>query len=1186
MTCEVATQTMEDEVTPDVFEVNVFALHTGESPFFGKPNDERPHLNVMINGQMRSPLVDTGAMVCVLAVPDKEELAAYDTELLPIKVFINTVQAHRTPALGVMNLTYEFNNRRARVPTVIIIAKKPQIIAGMNFCRAFDVHLAIAPNCYKPKNEASIFDASDMEDLGTTTVVNVPMNGSSSPSPLTSVKNLLEELVRHTAAILAKSDQVDACRSLLSVDVALESSDVNMAREDESQQPNVIGVVDTKELASQLNEPMSKVENECNGASPFLNLAEFVVCESETQFGETTHEIRTADGNDDTVRDVLPEKFESVTQPHELERMQRKMLDDVIEMFPYTPEKGPLNKNPFYVQHINLMAGAVPVQRRQYPLSPYVLKEVRVEIDKLLERDIIEPIESSPWRWPFLWVKKKNGGGRICLDARDLNKLTIPDAYPSLNVDQILRNLPKAKFITGLDMTQAFHQLEIAKEDREKTAFAVDNRFYCYKRAVMGFRNSPADLTKMLANIFHDMAPEVYHYVDDFIIMSPTFEGHVKTLKEVARRLKANNLTISREKSCFCFKRLSFLGYILTERGLEANPERIAPIMNYKRPERVKDVRRLVGLANWYRRFIHRAAEMLAPLSDLITKDSKQKIVWTEAAENAFEELKKCLTSAPILMPADYTLPFKVYTDASLIAGAGILAQEQDGRECVIAFHSVKFSKAQQNYSATERECLAVLSSIERFRPWVDGVHFTVVTDHASLKWLQELKEPHGKLARWAVRLQAFDMTFEHRPGKQMDAPDALSRAVNIVDIKPDQQTDDPWYNQLIEMASKGKTDHYKLENGFLYRRGRFHAETGDRIWSLCVPNEMVESVLKEKHDTSCHMGYWKTLRSIQNSYYWKGMHQDIYDYVTTCVTCRMIKPTNEATKVPTGAYTDPVGVGRTLYIDFIGKLPSSKRKRHMHAIVCLDGFSRFVFTQSFVRASAEKLVEFLEREIFFKFDVPELIISDNGVQFRSNIFKDLLRRYKIRHKRTPYYHAQSNAVEASNKIVKTSLRAQIMETDGEHSDWAEQLPFITMKMNTTPLTSTGQSAFFCLFGREKAQTGDEHRILFDANPERTPEKERIEVLRDQIATQSRTAFETNRRTYDLRARIRKFKVGDVVFVHNRILSSGADQYSRKLAPLRKQAIVKEKIGQDTYALTDMSGADYGHYHANDLMLR
>lgn len=189
-------------------------------------------------------------------------------------------------------------------------------------------------------------------------------------------------------------------------------------------------------------------------------------------------------------------------------------------------------------------------------------------------------------------------------------------------------------------------------------------------------------------------------------------------------------------------------------------------------------------------------------------------------------------------------------------------------------------------------------------------------------------------------------------------------------------------------------------------------------------------------------------------------------------------------------------------------------------------------------------------------------------------------------HKRTPYYHAQSNAVEASNKVVKTSLRAQILETDGNHSDWADQLPFITMKMNTTPLTSTRQSAFFCLYGREKAQTGDEHRILFDANLERVPDRDRMEVLRDQIASQSRTAFETNRRTYDLRARVRKFNVGDVVYVHNRVLSSGPDQYTRKLAPLRKQAIVKEKIGQDTYALTDMSGGDFGHYHANDLILR
>lgn len=230
--------------------------------------------------------------------------------------------------------------------------------------------------------------------------------------------------------------------------------------------------------------------------------------------------------------------------------------------------------------------------------------------------------------------------------------------------------------------------------------------------------------------------------------------------------------------------------------------------------------------------------------------------------------------------------------------------------------------------------------------------------------------------------------------------------------------------------------------------------------------------------------------------------------------------------------------------------------------------------------------MEFLEQEIFHRFDVPELIISDNGVQFRSNLFKDLLKKYKIRHRRTPYYHAQANAVEASNKVIKTSLRAQLIEIDGEHRDWADQLPYITMKMNTTPLTSTGQSSFFGLYGREKAQTGDEHKLLFDANPDRVPDDDRMAIIHDQMANQSRTAFEANRKVYNTRARVRVFKEGDVVLIHNRILSSGADQITKKLAPQRKQAVVKQRIGENTYELTSLGGDELGHYHANEIMLR
>lgn len=717
----------------DVAEINVGSLYIDKSPFFNKPPDPRPYMTVVVNKMQFSPLVDTGAVVCVLAITNESELEPYREKLLPVKVVVNTVHAQRTPALGIMNLKYTFGNRRAVVPTVVIMVKKRQFILGMNFFRAFDIRLTVSPDCYAPKTTFSVFDATNVETIDDGNVnelsqsteqannessslhlqnhdPNAAMNAenttksmqndtllpeddciypstdsavpaattgvsrssklsSGETSPLMSVQNLLEQLIRLTTAFLTNAggefsdlSQTRPDKGLMeTLSLGIGVMDVENYEEYEMAVvlAKVLTPLTTGQTKSMVMKPIKYMDpadlmhrtgwaTNCRfdadvnesaveltaifdllemalGPPNDVEIGESKLAQDQAEVTSAASIVNTAAGNEDTVNDVLPEKIESVTLPHELNLEQHQRLKQVQESFPYTPQSGPLNKTQSYIQRINLVPGAVPVRRQQYPLSPYVLEEVRVEIDKLLERDIIEPIDSSPWRWPFLWVRKKTGGGRICLDARGLNTLTIPDAYPSLNVDQILRSLPQAKYITGLDMTQAFHQIEIAKEDRGKTAFAVDNRFYCYKRAVMGFRNSPADLTKMLDNIFHDMTPSVYHYVDDFIILSSTFDEHIRTLEEVARRLKAHNLTISREKSSFCHKRLSFLGYILTEKGLEANPDRIQPILTYKRPETVKDVRRLVGLANWYRRFMPNAAEKLAPLSDLITKDSKQK---------------------------------------------------------------------------------------------------------------------------------------------------------------------------------------------------------------------------------------------------------------------------------------------------------------------------------------------------------------------------------------------------------------------------------------------------------------------------------------------------------------------------------------------------------------------------------
>lgn len=331
-------------------------------------------------------------------------------------------------------------------------------------------------------------------------------------------------------------------------------------------------------------------------------------------------------------------------------------------------------------------------------------------------------------------------------------------------------------------------------------------------------------------------------------------------------------------------------------------------------------------------------------------------------------------------------------------------------------------------------------------------------------------------------------------------------------------------------------------------------------------------------------MGYWKTLKAIQNTYYWQNMHQDIYAYVTKCEICRTCKQTQEQTRVSCGAYRDPGQPGRMLSIDMIGPLPSSTQRRHQYAIVCIDVFSKYTFARSYARATAENLCEFFENDVLNHFHTPEVLISDNGKQFISKMFTDLLKKYRIRHHRTPNYHAQANPVEATNKTIKSSLRAKLEACKSSHKEWADLLPQIVRDINTTPHTTTGKSPYYILFGREKVCTGDEYRILLDENPNQTADPDRAELIREEAAENARGRFEVNKKQYNTRARVRKFKVGDMVRCVNKVLSSAAEGFSQKLAPKRREAYVKAAVGKDTYELIDKSGKNLGMYHANDLI--
>lgn len=406
---------------------------------------------------------------------------------------------------------------------------------------------------------------------------------------------------------------------------------------------------------------------------------------------------------------------------------------------------------------------------------------------------------------------------RVCLDARKLNSVTKKDAYPQQQINRILGRLAATKYLTAIDFSDAFLQVPLCENSQNKTAFAISGKgFFRYKRMPFGLCNSGATLCRLVDQVIGcDLEPNVFVYLDDIIVATETFDQHISLLRIIAERITDAGLTVSSEKSKFCAQQLKYLGYILDHQGVRPNPEKVSAMSDYPTPKSVKDVRRLLGLAGWYRRFIPHFASITAPISDLLKKN-KSKFSWTLEANEAFNKLKSILVSEPILSCPDYSKKIIIQCDASDLGIGGILVQGEGSEEKIIAYMSEKLSSAERKYQTTERECLAVIRSIEKFRPYIEGTKFTVVTDHASLLWLTNLKDPSGRVGRWALRLQAYDYELIHRKGKFMVVADALSRAVCSIQVAEN----DEWYDRLKNniVQAPNRFPQFQINNDMIYK--------------------------------------------------------------------------------------------------------------------------------------------------------------------------------------------------------------------------------------------------------------------------------------------------------------------------------------------------------------------------------
>lgn len=879
---------------------------------------------------------------------------------------------------------------------------------------------------------------------------------------------------------------------------------------------------------------------------------------------------------------VLTEEVKkiSVSDDHVLDMNQANQLREVLKNLPFAQE-GALSRTHLVTHQINTL-NSDPIKQRHYIVSPYIQGEINKEIDRLISLDVITPCPNSAWCNPIIAVKKPNGKIRVCLDARKLNSVTVKDAYPQQKIDRILGRLASTKYLSSIDFSDAFLQVPLSNESQPKTAFAVSGRgFYMYKRMPFGLCNSGATLCRLVDRVIGcDLEPNVFVYLDDVIIATETFDEHLQVLKLLGERIKTAGLTISPDKSKFCATRLSYIGYIVDQNGIRPNPDKVEAMANYVTPTCVRDVRRLLGLAGWYRRFIADFAEKTKPITDLLKK-TKAKFVWTAEADNALQNIKTILTSEPILACPDYSKRFIIQCDASEYGIGGILVQGEGNDEKVIAYMSQKLSAAERKYQTTERECLAVIRSIEKFRPYVEGAMFTVVTDHASLLWLTNLKDPTGRVGRWALRLQGYNFELIHRKGKFMVVADALSRAVCSLKV----DLNDKWYENLRNRITENpqKFSQFQLENDCVYKYcSKGNLSNGfEPSWKIVVPIAQRNAILYRCHDSpfSAHQGYHKTCNRVKQDYYWPKMDNDIREYVRKCDKCKSSKHSNKIQRTFMGNQRETNRPWQTIQMDYIGPLPRSKRG-FCYICVVVDTFSKFVRVCPLRKATAKATMEFLERDVFLLFGVPEALISDNGPQFTSNDFSRFLKNYGVKHWLTSAYHPQANASEAVNKSIGTAIRTYIQDQPN-HRNWDEHLNHIACALNTAIHSSSKCSPYFANFGQHMITDQSSH--ILQKNSTLTRDQNHFSKVRDAITKNLKRSYEISKHKYNLRARPISYSVGDVVWKAVVSQSDALAGTISKFMPKYIKCTVRKKIGTNTYELIDENGTVYKKVSCSDI---
>ena len=802
-----------------------------------------------------------------------------------------------------------------------------------------------------------------------------------------------------------------------------------------------------------------------------------------------------------------------------------------------------------------------PIKIKPYRQPMNLEEKIDAAIKNLYENKIIKKCNSQ-WNTPLICVwKKEKKDIRLCLDFRRLNAITERQAFPMPNVEEMLDKLESAKYFSSIDLGNAYYQVELEEESKEKTAFSTKTGQYCFNRMPFGIAAAPGTFQELMIKVLNGMKNALV-YLDDILIYTTNLEEHYLALNEVIQRIGRAGLKINPEKCHLLKKEVKFLGHIINKDGIKTDPAKIEAIKSFERPKCLKNLRSFLGICNYYRRFIKEYAKKSRALEEMCGK-TNEKLIWSDNCNKAFEDMKNALTESPILAFPDFKKEFILDTDASFDTIGAVLSQRgSDGKERVVAYGSHAMNPHERGYCITRKELLAIYYFCNHFNHYLYGKRFTLRTDHKAITFMMTTKKPiTAQFQTWINYLSSLDIQMEFRKGKDHANADMLSRnscetctqclmahkeaktgkmKTRILNIMTEDASE-RWQEDSVEIDNirKGiKKDHLKD----LRVSGKVVQTKEGKIW---IPSDRCQEMIRYTHELLSHAGIEKVTKYIKNNFEMHRMAEEVQNVIRNCLACQKIKVVTTKTKEinKTLSASEPF---EKIYIDICGPLKETFRKEK-YILAMIDHFSKYISLTAITRQDEQTIKKIIQNNWILKFGAPKEIHVDCGKNFESKEMKEFAAKLGVSLVfSSPYHHNTNGIIERQFRTIRDFINASLNER--KPSNWAEILPEVEYTLNATVQKSLGVTPAEIVFGRK-------------INRERWHYGN--QVNRTELVKEQKEKNDSKDNNGEIT--IRRFNVGDEVLVKIENRSKNQERYE---GPFK----IMEKIHDRRYLLMDKDG--------------